>query len=71
MWDTLPHDVTVFILARRRILIRRERAAQSMQRVWRGYRVRVLCGRFRTLQYLRPFRQFNPSLVVFLFRAKL
>ena len=71
MWDCLPEELTLAILARRAVAIRRERAAQRAQRAWRGYRVRVLCGRFRMLRYLRPFREFNPNLIDFIRRAKL
>ena len=71
MWDRLPLDLAVFILQERQVAIRRERAASRVQRAWRGYRVRVLCGRFRMLRYLWPFREFNPNLPVFLRRAKL
>ena len=71
MWDCLPPDVAISILRERHLAIRRERAAQTVQRAWRGYRARVLCGRFRALRHLRPFRQFNPSLPAFLRRAKL
>lgn len=67
MWDALPHDVTILILRTCRL----EGASTLIQRRWRSYRVRVLVGRFRMLRYLRVFRDFNPSLDVFLQRARL
>ena len=71
MWSELPSDVTRKIFALRFDAMRIEALARLMQRAWRGYRVRVLCGRFRMLQYLQPFREYNPDLSTFLQRAKL
>ena len=47
------------------------RSAARIQAAWRRYRVRVLVGRFRMLRYLHAFREWNPSVGVFLRRARL
>jgi hypothetical protein len=69
MWHRLPTDVVLLILQWRTRLAGRE--ARRVQCAWRGYRVRVLLGRFRMLRYLREFREWNPSVSVFLQRATL
>ena len=69
-WDDLPPDLVGHILG---FVCRHvdDRAARRVQRVWHGYRTRVLIGRFRMLRYLLVFRTFNPSIVTFLRRARL
>ena len=71
MWDALPSDVVRVILHWVHRANQPHRDAQRVQRAWRGYRVRVLVGRFRMLRYLREFRAWNPSLGEFLRRARL
>jgi hypothetical protein len=71
MWSDLPLDITLYILALRNEMLRAERAAARAQSAWRGYRTRVLLGRFRMLRYLRAFREWNPNVAVFLRRARL
>lgn len=74
MWDALPNDVTLLILAwrtRLRRRIRMEAVARRVQAAWHGYRVRVLLGRFRMMRYLRAFREWNPDVFTFLLRARL
>ena len=63
MWDAQPCDLIWYILA--------WRAAPRVQSAWRGYRTRVLLGRFRLLRYFRIFRRFNPDVRVFLARSRL
>lgn len=71
MWDGLPMDITLRVIQLRNSSIRSERAAQRVQSRWKGYRTRVLLGRFHMLEYLHVFRQFNPSVRIFLHRARL
>ena len=71
VWDDLPEDVVREIWRWRRTATVRPRAAACVQATWRGYRTRVLVGRFRMLRYLEPFRQYNPSPAAFLARARL
>ena len=71
MWDDLPSDIVALILTMRNTMRRRDSAAIRMQRVWRAYRVRMLIGRYRMLRYLQVFHHYNPSLEVFLRRARL
>ena len=63
MWETLPCDLIWYILA--------WYAAPKLQSAWRGYRVRVLLGRFRMLRHIRIFRYLNPDVRVFLRRSRL
>lgn len=70
-WSALPTELALDILARRADAIRRERAAQRAQATWRGYRVRVLLGRYRMLRYLAEFRRYNPDVRAFVHRARL
>ena len=42
MWDDLPTDGVLLILARRGRLRHEDACARRVQRVWRGYRARVL-----------------------------
>ena len=73
-WDTLPTDIVLLILEWRSRLRFRDflyRTAQRFQGTWRGYRVRILLGRFRMLRYLKAFREWNPDLMTFLLRARL
>lgn len=65
----LPNDVVLLILHACARL--RADHATNVQRMWRGYRTRVLLGRFRLLRYLREFREWNPDPATFLDRAKL
>ena len=58
-------DVVLLILARRGRRRHEDAAACRAQRVWRGYRTRVLLGRFRMLRYLAAFREWNPDLATF------
>lgn len=67
LWNLLPNDLIVMIL----VHASRARRVEMVQRVWRGYRARILLGRFRMLQYLRPFRWWNPSVHAFMERARL
>ena len=61
----LPHDLQRHIL----LLIlsdrQRVRCARHAQRARRGYRIRVLVGRFRMLRYLHSFREWNPTIELF------
>jgi hypothetical protein len=63
MWDELPGDLVWYILA--------WRGATCMQRAWRGYRTRVLLGRYRMLRYFHIFRAIHPNVSVFLARSRL
>lgn len=71
MWTQLPDDLVDVILSMRRDLVRRIRGCVRIQRTWRMYRVLTLYQRFRMLQYLREFRAFNPTIHVFMRRARL
>lgn len=71
MWSSLPPDLTVYVLELRALCIRRERSAQAVQCHWLGYRTRVLLGRYRLLQYLRVFREYNSDASEFMRRARL
>ena len=71
MWEALPTELAVHVFKIRNQLIQSERSAQFIQSRWKGYRTRVLIGRFHMLKYLQVFREFNPSLVIFLCRARL
>ena len=63
MWDALPCDLVWYIYA--------WRAAPCVQRMWRGYRTRILLGRYRLMRYFHIFRVFNPNVSVFLARSRL
>lgn len=71
MWDNLPDDVHLHIFRLRAQAMSAERKAVRMQSAWRGYRTRVLIGRFHMLRYLQTFREWNPTLVDFLHKSKL
>jgi hypothetical protein len=70
-WSALPTELVLDILGRRAALIRRETRARAVQAAWRGYRVRVLLGRFHMLRYLAEFRRHNPDVRAFVRRARL
>lgn len=70
-WDSLPSELKEMIMHWRRALTCYKPGAVRIQSAWRGYRLRVLLGRFRLLQYLRDFRRWNPTVSMFLYRAKL
>ena len=69
MWSELPDDLARCVLAHHAAA--RRRAAARAQAAWRGYRCRVLVGRFRLLRNLRPFRDFNPRAGDFVRRSRL
>jgi hypothetical protein len=69
MWRQLPAELTLLVLRFRARLLAGH--ARRIQTAWRGYRARVLLGRFRMLRYLRDFREWNPSAPNFLRRARL
>lgn len=71
VWHALPNDVARDILRRVCASRRHDRAVVCVQRSWRGYRTRVLVGRFRMLRYLHEFRAWNPTVGQFLHRARL
>lgn len=71
MWHRLPTDVILLILGLHGRRVRDDVTTRRLQSVWRGYRVRVLLGRFRMLRYLQEFRVWNPSASTFLRRAQL
>ena len=62
LW-ALPDDVVEMIL--------RIRAATDIQAHWRGYRTKVLVGRFRMLRFVRVFASFNKTIGVFMRRSRL
>ena len=62
-WSDLPDDIQLYILT--------IRAATSIQARWRGYRVKVLLGRFRLLRYVRVFAEFNATIQIFMSRSHL
>ena len=70
-WSALAPELALDILARRAAAIRRETRARAVQAAWRGYRARVLLGRFRLLRYLAEFRRHNPDARAFVRRARL
>ena len=70
-WETLPTDVTLHILALRGRMRHEDASACRVQRIWRGYRLRIMLGRFRMLRYLAAFREWNPDVGTFLRRARL
>lgn len=71
MWSDLPTEVTLHILQLRAQMLRAERVATRVQRAWRGYRTRILLGRFHMLRYLAVFRKYNPDVITFLRRTRL
>ena len=73
MWSDLPPELLEVVWEHRTRsarVDRSHRAARRVQTIWRGYRTRVLCGRYRMLRYVRPFCEWNPSLGAFLSRAR-
>lgn len=70
-WSALPPELVLDILARRAHAIGSERRARAVQSAWRGYRVRVLLGRYHMLRYLADFRRYNPDVRCFVRRARL
>ena len=70
-WEDLPGDLLELIWAMRRRASLDAPASAKIQAAWRGYRMRVLLGRFRMLRYLHTFRQWNPSASEFVRRARL
>ncbi len=69
MWHTMPSDLILHILRMRAQML--ADVASRIQRAWRGYRTRMLIGRFRRLRYLHDFREWNPTAYHFLCRARL
>ena len=67
----LPDDIKNLIMYFRKIKTASKKATTYIQAHWFGYKTRVLIGRFRMLKYLKEFREFNPSLKIFLLRCKL
>ena len=67
----LPNDIILLILHIRAVDHLRNTSVTLLQRAWRGYRTRVLLGRFRMLRYLAAFREWNPDITTFLQRARL
>lgn len=68
-WESLPLELRAHIRSLAAAALARD--ARRIQAHWWGYRTRALCGRYRMLHYLRGFREWNPSLAVFLARSRL
>jgi hypothetical protein len=69
MWHALPNDLGRYIL--QYVMQKRFAAAAKIQAAYRRYRITILIGRFRMLRYLSDFREWNPTIVVFLKRSTL
>jgi hypothetical protein len=67
----LPDDIISLIMFFRKIKTAAKKATEYIQAHWFGYRTRVLLGRFKMLKYLKEFREFNPSLKIFLIKSRL
>jgi hypothetical protein len=63
----LNDDVISLIMKWRRKIL----AAIVIQKTWKAYRLQVLTGRYRMLQYLQIFRDLNPTFEEFLKRSRL
>jgi hypothetical protein len=70
-FDDLPHDIISLIMFFRKIKTAAKKATKYIQAHWFGYKTRVLLGRFKMLKYLKEFREFNPSLKIFLIKSRL
>ena len=70
-FHNLPDDIISLIMFFRKIKTAYNKAARYIQSYWFGYRTRVLLGRFKMLKYLKEFRDYNPSLGIFLLRSRL
>ena len=69
MWHTLPDDIILYILLLHSKI--QERYVINIQAAWKGYKTRILVGRFRLLRNTRPFRFYNPNIHHFVMRSKL
>lgn len=69
MWQDLPIELTLLILRFHRQL--RSQAVIRIASAWRGYRLRILLGRYKMLRHIRIFQVFNADIFMFLMRARL
>jgi hypothetical protein len=70
-WDNLPDDIIKIILNFRREITCGNKAAKYIQDKWNKYKIKILTGRYHMLKYLKEFREWNPTLELFLSRSKL
>ena len=70
-WDKLPQELYEIIFYYRKMIMCENIACNIIISRWKGYKTRVLIGRFKMLRYLQEFRLFNPCLKEFLLRSKL
>ena len=61
----LPDDILFIIFSK----LYEDECALNIQRVWKGYRTRILVTRYTTLRYIKDFRTWNPNLTVYLQRS--
>ena len=71
MWSDLPEELRLVIWGEWADAGLATRACVRVQRAWRGYRTRVLLGRFGMLRYLKSFREWDPPVATFLLLARL
>ena len=67
----LPDDILNLIMYFRKFKTCGNKATKYIQSHWKGYKTRILIGRFHMLRYLKDFRQWNPSINIFIERSKL
>lgn len=65
MIPSLPFEVWDIIFQ----INKQDESVVTIQRMWKGYRIRRLLIRFTVLRFLQTFREWNPSARVYLTRT--
>lgn len=66
-WDNLPSEIKQIILNFNSSYY----ASIYIQKIWLGYKTRILIKRYFLLRYLKDFKYYNPSINKFILRSRL
>lgn len=71
-WKSLPIEIKEIIMHYRYLYTCGYHImAVKIQSLWRCYKTKIIISRFKSLRYLKDFREWNPNIYIFITRSKI